>query len=95
VPPVHPSCLNVLPATRTARTGERLITTMVIRPAMSMSVPADESQLKLKVGVRTGLPPAVGACKPGHSRLAVHGDSASFCLMSGICAIENIPMMIK
>ena len=91
----HLSWSSVRPNTRTARPGETPIAAIVIRPEISISVPAAGSQLKLNVRLLTASPSGVRTSSPGHWNVVVQGDSASLFLTAGIWAIENTAMMIR
>ena len=62
---------------------------IVIRPDISMSVPAAGSQSKRNVRLRRASPSGLRTPRPGHWKLAVHGESASSFFTAGSCAIEN------
>ena len=69
--------------TRSARPGASPMTAMVIRPEISMSVPAAGSQLKWNVRLRSASPSGVRTSSPGHWKLAVHGDAGERALDRG------------
>ena len=91
----HLSWSSVGRARRSARPGESPITAIVIRPEISISVPAAGSQLKLNVRLVSASPSGLRTSRPGHSNVVVHGDSASQSFTAGICAIEKTAMMIR
>jgi hypothetical protein len=91
----HLSWSSVLPSTPTARPGERRITAIVTKPAISISVPVAGSQLKLKVRLERASPSGFLTSRPGQSNVVVHGDSASASFTAGIWAIEKMAMMIR
>ena len=70
------------------------MTAIVMRPEISMSVPGAGSQSKRNVRLATP-PRGVRTSRPGHRKLAVHGDPASARLTAGSCAIENTARMTR
>ena len=71
------------------------MTAMVISPEISMSVPAAGSQSKRNVRLGSAAPSGLRTSRPGHWKLAVHGDPASALLTAGSCAIENTARMTR
>ncbi len=68
---------------------------MVMRPEISISVPAAGSQFTLNVMLESGSPSGFLTSSPGHSKVVVHGDSARASLTAVICAMEKTAMMIR
>ena len=68
---------------------------MVISPAMTISVPAAASQLKLNVGDASGSPGRVMRSSPGQWKVIVTAPRRARSLMAVICARQKIAMMIR